>query len=64
RCLVGSEMCIRDRDEVREEIRSDTFHIGNVPDRLRRLRKDPWEDIGKLRQSITAPMQRKLLGRG
>lgn len=37
--------------------RSAHFHFGNFRDRLGRLRTDPWEELGTVRQSITAKMK-------
>jgi len=39
--------------EVSSRIRSDHFHVGNVPGRLRALKADPWEDMTSVRQSLT-----------
>ncbi|HJT33173.1 MAG TPA: DNA ligase D [Pirellulales bacterium] len=41
-------------DELRADLRADYFNVENLPERLRRLRRDPWEALPKLRQSITA----------
>jgi bifunctional non-homologous end joining protein LigD len=41
-------------EELDPSIRSDSFTLENVPERLKRLRRDPWTDIGEVRQSITA----------
>jgi bifunctional non-homologous end joining protein LigD len=46
--------------ELTPDIQSDTFTVRNLPDRLKSLKKDPWADIAKIRQSITASMFRKL----
>jgi bifunctional non-homologous end joining protein LigD len=47
-------------DELSDQITSDHFTIANLPERLSKLRKDPWADIFKVRQAITAPMLRRL----
>jgi bifunctional non-homologous end joining protein LigD len=47
-------------DELTPDIHSDTFTIRNLPERLASLKKDPWADIAKVRQSITASMLKKL----
>lgn len=41
-------------DELKADLRADHFNVENLPARLRRLRRDPWETLPKLRQSITA----------
>ncbi len=40
--------------------RSAHFHFGNLRDRLGRLRTDPWEEFGTVRQSIMAKMKRQV----
>ncbi len=47
-------------DELSSRIKSDHFNIQNLPTRLAKLKKDPWADIGKTKQSITASMLKKL----
>jgi bifunctional non-homologous end joining protein LigD len=44
-----------------EDIRS-KFTLKTVPQRLKRLRKDPWADYWETRQSITEKMRRSLAG--
>jgi bifunctional non-homologous end joining protein LigD len=39
---------------------SDRYMVANLPERLRRLRTDPWEGFFQLRQSITAKALSKL----
>jgi bifunctional non-homologous end joining protein LigD len=46
--------------EVESGVRSDAFDIFNAPERLKRLERDPWEGLFKSRQTITAPMLKKL----
>ena len=41
-------------DELNESIRSNSYNIENLPPRLARLKHDPWEGMGSLRQTITA----------
>jgi bifunctional non-homologous end joining protein LigD len=41
--------------ELDGDIRSDTFTIRNVMARLGKLRRDPWDGIEKVRQSLTGP---------
>jgi bifunctional non-homologous end joining protein LigD len=47
-------------EELHAGVRSDTFNAVNMPDRLRTLRRDPWKEMGASRQSLTAPMKRRL----
>jgi bifunctional non-homologous end joining protein LigD len=47
-------------DELTARVRSDQFTIANVPDRLRALKNDPWAEMAKTKQSITAAMRKKL----
>jgi len=46
-------------DELSPDLRSDTFTIDNLPNRLDRLKKDPWRDFSTTRQSITKAMKAK-----
>jgi DNA primase len=39
------------------------FTIENLPARLSRLKQDPWADIAKTKQSITAAMLKRLAAR-
>ncbi len=47
-------------DELTEDLRPDAFNIRNIRQRLSSLRKDPWEDYFKVRQTITAKMLKKM----
>ena len=47
-------------DELTPAIRSDHFHVHNVPARLARLKHDPWAELAEIRQSITAGIKRRL----
>jgi bifunctional non-homologous end joining protein LigD len=47
-------------DELTPAIRSDTFTVRNLGDRLAKLKKDPWADIGSVRQSLTQKLKQKL----
>ncbi len=49
-----------DWDELNGRMRSDYFHVNNVPKRLARLDRDPWAKMACTRQSITVAMVRKL----
>jgi bifunctional non-homologous end joining protein LigD len=46
-------------DELSAKTRPDMFNIKNLPKRLDKLKKDPWADFFKVRQSITAKIQAK-----
>jgi bifunctional non-homologous end joining protein LigD len=48
-------------EELTTELRSDHFTIENVPARLAHLKKDPWADMAKTRQSLSASMRKRLL---
>ena len=50
-------------DELTPKLRSDHFTIENVPGRLSQLKKDPWADMAKTKQSITAAMMKRLAAR-
>ena len=39
-------------EELTPNLHSDHFHIGNVGERLKSLRRDPWREIAKIKQSI------------
>lgn len=61
RARVGAPVATPlDWSELSRDIRSDHFHFGNLRDRLGRLRTDPWEEFGTVRQSITAKMKRQV----
>lgn len=45
-------------DELSTRITSDHFTIANIRQRLTSLKKDPWEKIGKTRQSLTGALKR------
>jgi len=46
--------------EVEAGARPEGFTVATVPPRLGSLKSDPWAEIGKLRQSISAAARRKL----
>ena len=50
-------------DELTANLGSDHFTIENVPARLSKLKKDPWVDLAKTKQSITAAMLKRLAAR-
>ena len=47
-------------DELESGVRSDAFNITNLGPRLAKLKQDPWKDIGAVKQSLTAPMKKRL----
>jgi bifunctional non-homologous end joining protein LigD len=47
-------------DELTASMQSDHFTIENLPARLSKLKQDPWADIAKIKQSITAAMIKRL----
>src|SRR5690606_31592285 len=49
-----------DWDELDDGVRSDTYTVANMADRMKRRKRDPWKDIGAVRQSITAAMRRRV----
>jgi bifunctional non-homologous end joining protein LigD len=42
------------------DVRFDHFHVGNVPQRLERLKSDPWDGFFDMRQSVTQAMVKKV----
>jgi bifunctional non-homologous end joining protein LigD len=49
-------------EEVEKGVRPEGFTVATVPQRLAALRTDPWAEIGKLRQSISAAVRRRIGG--
>jgi bifunctional non-homologous end joining protein LigD len=47
-------------EELDEGVRGDSFTVENMPARLATLGADPWKEYGAVKQSLTAPMKRKL----
>ena len=47
-------------EEVEEGVRPQSFTVSTVPERLAALNKDPWAEIGKLRQSLSAAVRRQV----
>ena len=45
------------------KLHSDHFNIENVPARLDKLKKDPWAELAKTKQTITAAMLKRLHGK-
>ncbi len=46
--------------ELEGDVRSDTFTVKNLDQRLRILRRDPWEDFSRLAQTLNASARRRL----
>lgn len=49
-----------DWNELGRDLRFDCFTIKNVPARLKRLKRDPWEEFSELRQTVTAAMMKNV----
>ncbi|HSN89488.1 MAG TPA: non-homologous end-joining DNA ligase, partial [Thermoanaerobaculia bacterium] len=47
-----------DEIESGQEVHGAYFNVRNIPERLESLSADPWEEITKVRQTITAAMKR------
>ena len=47
-------------EELTSSLHSDHFTVENLPGRLSKLKKDPWVDMAKTKQSITAAMLKRL----
>lgn len=47
-------------EELTPQLHSDHFTVASVPQRLARLKRDPWAGMDDVRQSITAAMKRTL----
>lgn len=47
-------------DELTTKLRPDAYTVLTLPDRLASLSRDPWEDYGKVQQSITQRMLSQL----
>jgi bifunctional non-homologous end joining protein LigD len=45
-------------DELSEDLHADSFNLGNILERLDKLKKDPWADYPKTKQRVTATMIR------
>lgn len=48
--------------EVTPRTRSDQFGVQNVPDRLTSLKADPWEELPRVKQSLTRELLRRVVG--
>ncbi|HEX2932636.1 MAG TPA: DNA ligase D [Candidatus Binatia bacterium] len=49
-----------DWEEITRDVRFDHFNVKNVPARLKRLKRDPWAEFLKIRQSITKEMMKRV----
>ncbi len=47
-------------DEVEKGVKPDAFTVVTLPDRLKKLKSDPWAELPKLRQSISAQVRREV----
>ncbi len=47
-------------EEVEKSVRPDGFTVATVPRRLAAIESDPWAEIGKIRQSISAAVRRRM----
>ena len=47
-------------EEVESGVKPDRFTVATVPDRLAKLKSDPWAEMPKLRQSIAARIRREV----
>jgi len=47
-------------DELTPDMRPDRYTIESLPQRLKTLKSDPWDDFFKIRQSVTAAIRKKL----
>jgi bifunctional non-homologous end joining protein LigD len=47
-------------DELARDVRHDYFNVKNIPERLERLKTDPWAGFFEVRQSITREMMKKV----
>ena len=47
-------------DEVEKGVTPDAFTVATVPARLRQIKADPWAEMAKVRQSISARVRREI----
>jgi bifunctional non-homologous end joining protein LigD len=47
-------------EEVEKGVKPDAFTVATVPARLRKIKADPWAEMPKLRQSISARVRREI----
>jgi bifunctional non-homologous end joining protein LigD len=49
-----------DWSELAQDVRFDHFNVRNVPERLKRLKQDPWAQFYTVRQALTKAMMEKV----
>lgn len=49
-----------DWTELDREVRYDYFNVRNIPQRLARMKRDPWSGFFELKQSVTATMMKRV----
>lgn len=47
-------------DELSAKTKPSDFNVNSIPNRLATVKRDPWQEISTIRQSLTAPMRRKV----
>ena len=47
-------------EELTSDIRREHFNLRNVPERLARMKKDPWRDFFDVKQSVTKALMKKV----
>ena len=47
-------------EELAQDVRRDYFNVRNVPERLQRMKRDPWADFFTIKQSVTRAMMKKV----
>jgi len=46
--------------ELEAGARPGQFTVRSMPERMRALKNDPWKEFSAVKQSLTAPMKKKL----
>lgn len=49
-----------DWSELSKDVSRDYFNVKNVPERLKKLKKDPWARFFEVKQSVTKPMLKRV----
>jgi bifunctional non-homologous end joining protein LigD len=49
-------------EELSKDMASDYFTVANVPARLKRMRRDPWEAYNRSVRRLSSDMERRLRG--
>jgi bifunctional non-homologous end joining protein LigD len=47
-------------EELRQDVRFDHFNVRNVPERVKRAKKDPWADMSRASRPVTAAMMKRV----